>query len=450
MKKQITLFASVIFFTSFINAQSWSPVGSGANGSVRALSVYNAALYAGGSFDSSGTGRANNIVSWNSSLLDTLLGGIDTTPLFPASVYCETVYNSSLFAGGQFLHINNLISSRGIAQWNGLVWDSLHNGLQGSVYALAVYNGNLYLGGQFSSFTPYGIFTIAQWNGTKFDSASTISDITSPYGIIYAMAVYNGDLYAAGSFQFAGYKKAYNIARWDGSNWDSVGRGINTQGIVYALAVYNGSLYAGGYFDSAGGILVQNMAQWNGSIWSPVGSGINDSVFALNVDGSILTAGGAFTAAGGKQANHIAYWDGAIWDSIGAGTNGTVYTLCNYSNELYAGGHFSTSGNTNVRNMARWTSPLGIDNLGSKNADITVYPNPSNGTFNVVVNSKLSMVNKMQIGVYNVMGERISQFTINRLQFNIDLSSQPNGIYFYKVINEDGELMCKGKLIMER
>jgi hypothetical protein len=33
---------------------------------------------------------------------------------------------------------------------------------------------------------------------------------------------------------------------------------------------------------------------------------------------------------------------------------------------------------------------------------------------------------------------------------NIDLSSQPNGIYFYRVLNEDGSLAGEGKIVVQK
>ena len=44
--------------------------------------------------------------------------------------------------------------------------------------------------------------------------------------------------------------------------------GVNSA-LVYALAVYNGELIASGVFDSAGGQSCANIARWNGTSWRP-------------------------------------------------------------------------------------------------------------------------------------------------------------------------------------
>src|SRR3990170_4872817 len=66
-------------------------------------------------------------------------------------------------------------------------------------------------------------------------------------GYVQALAVYNGALYAGGSFTTAvGGNSAKYIAKWDGTTWSAVGTGMDRG--VEALSVYNGDLYAGGYF----------------------------------------------------------------------------------------------------------------------------------------------------------------------------------------------------------
>ena len=94
------------------------------------------------------------------------------------------------------------------------------------------------------------------------------------------------------------------MARWDGSSWRTLGLG--TGGAVYALALSGNDLYAGGSFIFAGGSPANDIAKWEGSGWTALGSGINNSVSALAVSGTELYAGGAFTTAGGKVSAYVA------------------------------------------------------------------------------------------------------------------------------------------------
>jgi hypothetical protein len=56
------------------------------------------------------------------------------------------------------------------------------------------------------------------------------------------------------------------------------------------------------------------------------------------------------------------------------------------------------------------------------------------------------------IEVYNVLGARVYNRVLKQIQHgcNIDLSAQPNGVYFYRVVAENRELIGEGKLIIEK
>jgi hypothetical protein len=64
-------------------------------------------------------------------------------------------------------------------------------------------------------------------------------------------------------------------------------------------------------------------------------------------------------------------------------------------------------------------------------------------------NEKLKVKN---IEVYNVLGEEDfnSQLTAFNSQLSIDLSSQPNGIYFYRILEANGVLIGEGKIIVQK
>src|SRR5436190_1600435 len=149
----------------------------------------------------------------------------------------------------------------------------------------------------------------------------------------------SGNLYIGGDFTAVGDVVANYIAKWDGTNWSSLGSGMNNS--VYALAVSGSDLYAGGYFTTAGGSIANYIAKWNGSSWSALGSGMNNGVAALAVSGSDVYAGGYFPTAGGSNANGVAKWDGSSWTALGSGMNhGGVYALAVSGSDLYAGGLF--------------------------------------------------------------------------------------------------------------
>ncbi len=75
-----------------------------------------------------------------------------------------------------------------------------------------------------------------------------------------------------------------------------------------------------------------------------------------------------------------------------------------------------------------------------------IYPNPTKGKIQVISN-RYSVTN---IEIYNVLGQRIFrlQNTDYRIPITIDLSNQPKGIYFYRILSEN-EILHSEKIVIE-
>lgn len=212
-------------------------------------------------------------------------------------------------------------------------WSAVGTGVNSTVMSLAVYNSELYAGGYFSFAGGHHANNIARWNGTTWDSVG-IQPTSSGY--VAGLAVYNGEL-CAGIF-------GSNVSEWNGTAWHSIG-GSSCGSPLFALAAYNGELYAG-YEGTAYCALVIN--KWNGTGWSLVGPnpGISNStmppypwVKALAVYNSELYVGGYFTLAGGNAVQNIAKWNGVTWSALPTGINHPIIeALCVYNGELYIGG----------------------------------------------------------------------------------------------------------------
>ena len=181
---------------------------------------------------------------------------------------------------------------------------------------------------------------------------------------VYALAVYNGDLIAGGTFTTAGGVSASRIARWNGTTWSSLGGGVNDS--VCALTVTTNGLVAGGYFTSPG----PHLALWNGTSWSSLGGGANGIVEALTLDAGKLVVGGTFTLVGTTSADNIAKWDGWNWSALDGGvTGGTapVFALCAFQDEILVGGQLNSAGGNSSPYWARWVpaGPAGACCLSS-------------------------------------------------------------------------------------
>jgi hypothetical protein len=433
-------------------------------------------LYAGGHFSIAGRNTAINVAEWLDSDFNqtpdigrwaALGSGVDS------DVCALQMFNNYLYAGGKFDTAGGIASSH-IARWDtaALKWDSLKGKLNGNVYALCVYKNALYVGGDFTIADGDTVNRIATWNGSAWVPVGAGFNT----GAVYALAVSNDTLFAGGSFLKSGGVVVNHIAKLTGNTWGSLGSGTNNT--VYALADFRPELYIGGAFTQAGGSIahyISSFDDYNTWQWRSLEPGVNDTVRALNAGvalvplinkkqvsqgfggGNVLVIGGNFDSAGGFYSNYIAALDGS-WIGISS-LNGPVFALANpYTSfsqgsiENYIGGRFSRSNIDTLNNIAYAYINLGggVPSLTDK-SNVVVYPNPSNGNFTLTFSHPELVSGSQTIEVYNVLGEKVySQFIIPNSSFIINLSSQPNGIYLYRVITEDGNLMGEGKLVIER
>jgi len=84
--------------------------------------------------------------------------------------------------------------------------------------------------------------------------------------------------------------------------------------------------------------------------------------------------------------------------------------------------------------------------MGNQSDKIVIAPNPSNGIFNLSFNEKA--VETIHIEIFNLSGKLVytKQLTDSEKKLRINLTEQPEGIYFYKIQGEN--LQEIGKLIV--
>ncbi len=205
-------------------------------------------------------------------------------------------------------------------------------GVSGAIYAQAVFDDGsgptLYVGGYFHTAGNFEAESIAKWDGTQWSSLGA----GLPNGIVYALATFDDGtgpaLYVGGSFSAPANGGTSGIAKWDGVSWSTVGGGIAFGGTVSSLVVHDDgsgpALYASGTFSTAGSVSVPGLARWNGSTWSAVGTDTQISSKSMIVfdDG-----GGAKLYAGGTTLKR---WDGSTWSVVGTGTTGRPNCMAVY------------------------------------------------------------------------------------------------------------------------
>ncbi len=89
------------------------------------------------------------------------------------------------------------------------------------------------------------------------------------------------------------------------------------------------------------------------------------------------------------------------------------------------------------------SGPLAVQQI-TENTTVAVYPNPSHGVFNFTTPN-----GNNQVKIYNVLGQEVSSSFITTGKGQINLSSQPKGIYLYRVMSVNGEQISTGRLVVE-
>ncbi|MFL2585925.1 MAG: GEVED domain-containing protein [Parvicellaceae bacterium] len=92
--------------------------------------------------------------------------------------------------------------------------------------------------------------------------------------------------------------------------------------------------------------------------------------------------------------------------------------------------------------ISNWVGPfntttLDISNPTSKK-QVQIYPNPNNGLFSIISQEEIT-----KIEVYDLIGKVIQNTEVSSNILNLDLTSEPKGIYFVRVLLKDSILLKK-------
>jgi uncharacterized repeat protein (TIGR01451 family)/uncharacterized delta-60 repeat protein len=135
--------------------------------------------------------------------------------------------------------------------------------------------------------------------------------------------------------------------------------------------------------------------------------------------------------------------------NVGTGPNGTVWTVKrqgDQANKIIIGGQFTDFAGTPALNVTR-ILPSGFQAKGgtivetyisepeidlfadNETTDVLIYPNPSSGVFNIILNNFVE--DKIDVKVYSSIGQVVYQknTSANELK-SLDLSDLPKGNYF--------------------
>jgi hypothetical protein len=377
------------------DGSTWMTVGNYSS-TVNAMCVHDDGSGNGPYLYAAGNG-INNASRWDGSTWTSL--GTHGISVVYALVGLEpgTPGGPALIAGGY--------NGPRIAKWDGASWSPMGLQPEDSVRSLLVFNDSrrgeqtLYMGGSFWRVGSQSMRHIAQWNGTAW---MNVGDGGGLSDTVRAMALFDVEgqpwLHIGGDFELASWAQVNDIARWNGSNWESLLDGLNSD--VYALKEFDNGrdhgphLYVGGRFTNSAH---RKITKWDGTSWSSHSTVLNETITCFEVFDDHSGSGPAmFAGDTGLLKENI---DGE-WVRIPDGPDGgLVQALAAYDDgsgdgiELYVGGTFD-SGRGQVLGITKWNgrtwSPVGFGFAGAVSA-MTVHDDGGGGEPLLYVGGSISI-----------------------------------------------------------
>ncbi|HTA28402.1 MAG TPA: choice-of-anchor tandem repeat GloVer-containing protein [Bacteroidia bacterium] len=281
-------------------------------------------------------------------------------------------------------------------------------------------------------------------SGNKLFGMTSLGGLNHNGGAIFSMDINGANytiLYNFEATSTDGYNPWYTnltIAGSKGYGMTSEG-GTNARGTIFSIDT-NGNNYktihnftlAGndGYWPIASLSYAGHKLYGMANLGGDAGQGV---LFALDTNGANFTeihSFGMVLGDGVSPRGSLSFannkWYG-MTDIGGPYNDGTIFTI-------------DTSTITSV------------NYLNPANSNIIACPNPSTGLFTFQLSNTERQTLNME--VYNVLGEKVYSSILPQnpkgALNSIDLSSQPNGIYLYRVLNVDGGLIGEGKLVIQK
>ncbi|RMG55054.1 MAG: hypothetical protein D6722_28320, partial [Bacteroidetes bacterium] len=252
--------------------------------------------------------------------------------------------------------------------WNEEGWAFIDS-TDGSVFDLRGHNGSIYAFGRFDSIGGIAARMVARWDGTQWDTVAPPFPIPPNSQTLFACgAFYKGHMYVGGNFMAEGRTDMNDIARWepDSGQWASVGGGLSG-GMTWVqdMLIYDSLLVVAGTFStSAFGDPGEGVIAWDGEQWIPMGLGLDGSVRDLHIHQGQLYAAGVFTLSPNGQAEVLARWTGVTWEALPGLEGNGLSTLASMDGQLYMGGGFMFFGDHEYINIASY-GPLGVSTAAS-------------------------------------------------------------------------------------
>ncbi len=141
-------------------------------------------------------------------------------------------------------------------------------------------------------------------------------------------------------------------------------------------------------------------------MWS-TGSEFNNDFFTIEKSVDLKNWASSFSIQGAGNSNSILHYEGTEKNQLA----GTIYYRLKQSD---------------FDGRYEYSKVIAVENCKNGNAELSVFPNPSDGRFNITSSEKISSVE-----ITNIAGQKI--FYSKNIENTIDLSEMAQGTYFVRV-----------------
>lgn len=387
-----------------------------------------------GAFDNNST--ICHIAEWDGQLSWTQYGSYIQFDSFTNEIFTALFYHDTLFLGAHSGSDNCPVSrpEPGLIYFNGSQICNVNGGFCRTtgggifVYSLLNFEDTLYAAGNFRganclNFIGDTTNLIAKYNGSEFVSIGTgiNNGVSGLFTVarIHKLYASNFYVYVGGIFDYAGGQPQSFIAKTDGNNWFTLPNPIAP---VYDIISWNSDLY----------MLSDALYKLVGNTWIQVAQFSNGAnpgfATCMEIFNGELVIGGGFTSVNGFPANGIAKYNGVTWDNMDGGTNSAisyVKDLLSWNGSLYACGRFDQMGTVQANKIARWgltTSIVEVEKL----IDLKLVTNPCHEQIKISLGNTAS---PLPFELLDIGGRLILNGNLNSGSNAINIEGLNAGVY---------------------
>lgn len=263
------------------------------------------------------------------------------------------------------------------------------------------------------------VFTAGMFSGTvDFDPSPAVTNLSGP---AFGDDGFISKLDASGNFVW--------VKQLEGTIRDVASLALDASGNVYTT----GSFYSDSQTDFDPGAGIYNLS---------ITHRFGDDTYILKLDASgsfvwVKQIGGVPSLTAGPDT---------IGKSIVVDGSGNIYTTGTFGSSTSDSGDFDpnagvalltpTGGSADmfVHKMSQTTLGLSKNNIDNK---ISIYPNPSNGNFNIEIDENLI---DAKVHVFNILGQKVKDFSLKSITSNQNLNQ---GIYILEIEKEGSKITKK-------